>query len=140
MSERKYRHFIYLHVGIRILASDKLYRSHNKVAENYLCFFAYEFGELYGKNHLIYNLHSLIHLASECLTHGPLDVFSAFPFENFLGILKKKIRSPKNALAQLIKRISELNALGTYVFSYSFYTHILVHFSTKFRNCFSINV
>ena len=86
------------------------------------------------------NVHSLIHLASECLTHGPLDVFSAFPFENFNGILKKKIRSPKNALAQLIKRISELNALGTYVFSYSFYTHILVHFSTNFRNCFSINV
>ncbi len=58
------------------------------------------------------NVHSLIHLAPECLTHGPLDVFSAFPFENFLEILKKKIRSPKNALAQLIKRISELNALG----------------------------
>ena len=101
-----------MYVGIKILATKKLYRTHNEVAANYLRFFVYEFGELYGKNHLIYNVHSLIHLASDCLDHGPLDFFSAFPFENFLGVLKRKIRSPKNALAQLIKRISEWNELG----------------------------
>ncbi len=79
------------------------------MAEDYLRFFAYEFGQIYGINHLIYNVHSLIHLAADCLIHGPLDYFSAFIFENFLGLLKRKIRSSGNVMAQLVKRISEWN-------------------------------
>lgn len=85
----------------------KLYETHNKVAGDFLRFFAFEFSKIYGKNHLIYFVHSLIHLAQDCLTHGPLDSFSAFTFENFLGLLKKKIRALKTVLAQLVKRISE---------------------------------
>ena len=54
---------------------------------------------------IISKLHSLIHLVSDFLAHGQLEVFSAFPFENFLVVPKRKIRSQKNALAQLHKRI-----------------------------------
>jgi hypothetical protein len=43
------------------------------------------------------------------VNHGPLDLFSAFPFENYLGKLKKLIRSPKKPLAQIVKRISGLH-------------------------------
>ncbi len=43
------------------------------------------------------------------MNHGPLDQFSAFPFENYLGKLKKLIRSPKKPLAQIVKRISGLH-------------------------------
>lgn len=61
---------------------------------------------------MVYNVHSLVHLSNECEIHGPLDNFSAFPFESYLGKLKKLIRSPHKPLAQIVKQISELNNLS----------------------------
>jgi hypothetical protein len=46
--------------------------------------FAFQFGEIFGKNHVIYNVHSLIYLVDDCELHGPLDSCSAFSFESFL--------------------------------------------------------
>ena len=57
----------------------KLYRTHNEVADNYLRFFVYEFGKLHGKNHLIYNVNSLIHLASDCLVLSNVQTRFIFP-------------------------------------------------------------
>jgi hypothetical protein len=50
-------------------------------------------------------------MADECLVHGPLDDFSAFAFETFLGTLKSFIRTPYNPLAQLVNRIHEMNRI-----------------------------
>ena len=72
---------------IRILASNDNYVIHNSFANDCLKYFAFEFGEIYGTNHLIYCVHNLVHLAGDCLIHGPLDSFSAFPFETYLGII-----------------------------------------------------
>lgn len=57
----------------------------------------------------MYNVHSIIHLARECFIHGPLDSFSCFPFETYLNRLKKLVRSTRSPLAQLVKRISEID-------------------------------
>lgn len=35
---------------------------------------------------MVYNVHSLIHLTADVDRFGPLDAFSAFKYENFLGI------------------------------------------------------
>lgn len=67
-------------------------------------FFVQEFAEIYGDHNLVYVVHSLIHLAADCLKHGPLDSFSAFPYESYLGRLKRLIRSKKLPLAQLVNR------------------------------------
>lgn len=107
---------------------------HNVFAHNCLKFFAYEFGQIYGSHHLVYCVHNLINLSGDCFLHGPLDEFSALPFETFLslfpkhlphvmsynwgqhddskGQLKKSVRSPKNPVKQIIKRISEQNNIG----------------------------
>ena len=37
-----------------------------------------------------------------------LTAYSAFPFENLLGIIKKFIRTPRNLLAQIFRRLSEI--------------------------------
>ena len=37
-----------------------------------------------------------------------LDEISGFPFENYLQVLKKFVRKSHNSLAQVVKRISEL--------------------------------
>ena len=49
---------------------------------------------LYGQEMLVYNVHAFVHLADDVQRFGPLDEFSAFPFENSLGHLKKLIKKP----------------------------------------------
>lgn len=86
----------------------------NRIARDCLKYFSDQFGKIYGRNHLIYNVHSIIHLADDCLTHGPLDRFSCFPFETYLGRLKRLIRSSNRPLAQMVRRISELDHVASF--------------------------
>ncbi|EEC18567.1 PrC protein, putative, partial [Ixodes scapularis] len=100
-------HFLVLHTAIRTLASPKLHIEFNDYAKNLLKYFVQQFGKIYGQNQLVYNVHTLSHLAKQCLKHGPLDGFSAFSFESCLGRLKKKLRTTSKPLAQISRRLSE---------------------------------
>lgn len=72
-----------------------------------------QFAGIYGARHLTYNVHSLIHLATECsMQEGSLDDFSAFVYESFLGKLVRLIGGHKHPLAQLKARLSEIDKLG----------------------------
>lgn len=67
-----------------------------------------EIPKLYYKELLVYNMHSLLHLGDDVKNHGPLDNFGAFDFENYMQILKRKMRSKSLHLSQMIKRVSEM--------------------------------
>ena len=107
LCERFYKHFLLLFVGIYCLVSPAYCMSHCQYAHELLHLFVSQTGQLYGKDVLVYNVHSLIHLAADVQNFGPLDSFSAFPFENFLGKLKKLVRKPNLPLQQVIRRLSE---------------------------------
>ena len=49
-----------------------------------------------------------IHLADDVLNFGPLDAFSAFPFENHLQSIKRLLRKLDKLLPQVIRRIQEI--------------------------------
>jgi hypothetical protein len=66
--------------------------------------------QLYPPAHVIYNLHALSHLAQQVKQFGALDNISCFPFENFLGRIKKLVRGPNRPLAQVIRRLTEINS------------------------------
>lgn len=54
---------------------------------------AREAKDLYGETFISHNIHSLIHLADECENFScSLNKLSAFPFENFLGSMKRLVR------------------------------------------------
>ena len=63
--------------------------------------------KFYGTD-IVYNVHSLTHLAADVMMFGPLDDFSAFPLKKILGKLKMLLRKPKFPLAQVIRRLSEI--------------------------------
>lgn len=109
LPDEVYEHFLILHAASRLLAMPSTYITQNEYAEKLLKYFVQEVTEIYGVTHLVYNVHSLTHLAADCKRHGPLDAFSAFPFESYLGRLKKMLRTTSSPLSQLSRRISELS-------------------------------
>jgi len=62
-------------------------------------------------------VHSLSHLADDDAIHGALDKFSSFSFETYLGRIKKLVRSSNKPLAQIVRRISELQNVDGFDFS-----------------------
>lgn len=95
-------------MAIAILLSPHLCVERADYAQQLLVLFVNHLAELYGKDQLVYNVHGLVHLAAEAKKYGPLDNVSAFPFENYLGKLKKMIRKPSYPLQQIVHRISEI--------------------------------
>jgi len=109
LSKQLYDHFMLYHVSMYILISDCRNKSEwIDFAEECLRSFVEQVPKLYFKEMLVYNMHSLLHLASEVRLHGPLDNFSAFEFENFMQPLKKMLRANSKHLSQVVGRITEL--------------------------------
>ncbi len=113
LENSKMEHFLCFHVATRILMNPESTTSQINHAGKLLNYFVGKFGEIYGAHHLVYNVHSLIHLAQECIfQRGTLDTFSAFPFENYLGVLTRLLRGSRKPLAQLKKRLSEIDKIA----------------------------
>lgn len=76
--------------------------------------FVYDFGEIYGKHHVVYNIHSLIHIADDCLNfRSSLNNISAFPFESCLGQLKKLVLGSYKPLAQFTNKLTAIENVGS---------------------------
>lgn len=105
-----YEHFLLLHAGISILCSPKLINTiGTHEAKNMLNCFVFHCKEIYGKQFYVYNVHVLSHLSDDAETFGPLDLFSAFPFENRLGQIKHYLKSPNRPIQQIYCRLIESN-------------------------------
>ena len=103
-----YDHFLSLNVAISILVSPRLAKEHTSFAHQLLEYFVKQGSVLYGDEFVVYNVHTLIHLAGEVVEHGSLDSCSAFAFENYMQKLKRFVRSGTNPIVQIAKRLSEL--------------------------------
>ncbi|CAI5682040.1 unnamed protein product [Oreochromis niloticus] len=106
-----YRHFILLSVSIRILLSPDLCIDNCDYADDVLKQFVKDFGLIYGLEFVGYNVHNLIHLAEDARKSGPLDSISCFPFETFLGKLKKIVRRPHKPVEQIVKCVYEMQSI-----------------------------
>lgn len=102
-----YNHFLLFSSAMCILVCPRLIVDHSDVAHRLLLEFVSHCPTIYGEEFLVYNVHSLIHLTSDALRYGGLDSCAAFPFENYLQQLKRKVKSARNPVAQIVKRIHE---------------------------------
>lgn len=96
-----------LSVAMRILLSPALCSEYCDYADKLLKCYVTNFVRIYGPEHIMYNNYSLIHLADDARKFGALDSVSCFPFENYLGILKRLVRRPQNPLQQVVRRLGE---------------------------------
>lgn len=102
-----YLHFMKLHCAIKILITPDLCLLNNEIAHNLIVEFVEEFKIHYGQKFVTYNIHSLIHLSFYVKIHGCLDNFSAFKYENYLGLIKKQIKNSQFPLQEAVNRIIE---------------------------------
>lgn len=79
----------------------------NDLASELLVSFCEQSMRLYGTSFMVYNVHILLHLPRIAMTHGSLDSVSAYSFENYLGELKRSVRSPLHPIVSLIKHVYE---------------------------------
>ena len=63
------------------------------------------FSEYYGSAFMTYNAHVFKHFPGVAAYFGSLQDVSAYPFENYLGKLKKFITSSHDPLVSLVKGI-----------------------------------
>jgi hypothetical protein len=110
LPEVRYINFLTLSVAIRLCLTPNVCARLVDYAERLLLHFVETFSSIYGEGQLVYNVHGLLHLVDDVRLYGSLDNVSAFQFESYLGTLKKKVRSPRNPVTQIIRRISEENA------------------------------
>ena len=131
-----YQQFLSLSTSITILcypAQESRPMELLNYVEKLLIWFVREAKALYVIAFLSYNVHNLIHLVSDVRYHGcSLDGISAFPSGNYLQILKKYVRNSNKPLVQIVKRIAELEKVGT---SYS-QKHVLTKVKVDGRKCF----
>lgn len=64
--------------------------------------------ELYTPAFAVYNVHNIIHLADDYMRFGPVDQYSAFRYESFLGCLKRLVTGNFHPVAQVINKYSSL--------------------------------
>ena len=115
LSDELYGHFLYFHGAITILASPNIFRLSDEkkkkwidFAKHCLQYYVQKFGTLYGEHNVVYNVHSLIHLADDCRVHGDIESFSAFMFESYLGLLKSLLGGKRRELSELRNKVHML--------------------------------
>ena len=111
VAENVYKLFLILFGASRIVSSPVLVLDEKFVnfAEKLFETFVQHSGDaqVCGKHFVSYNIHSLLHLVDDVRRYGVLTNFSAYPFENFLGVLKRLVRSGVNIPQQLARRLAE---------------------------------
>ena len=100
-----------LSIAMRILLSPALCSAYFDYADKLLKCYVTNFAKIYGPEQVEYNTHSLIHLADDARKFGALDNVSCFPFENYLGTLKRLVKRPQGLVPQLVRRLGERNRL-----------------------------
>ncbi|KAJ8681298.1 hypothetical protein QAD02_017085 [Eretmocerus hayati] len=107
VSAEAMHHFNTLNLAARLLNDPEQYANSNALVRQLLSDYVSTMRTLHGDFHIVYNIHNLLHLAEEALRHGTLEGFSAFKYENFLGVMRKMIRQGNHVLAQIMNRLNE---------------------------------
>ena len=108
MKPEIYNHFMLLSFGIYCFVSEKYYRAYHTNAKACLVKFVQLFPLLYDSRGMTYNVHVLQHLSDFVSLYGPLDKFSSFKFENYLGVLKRRIKPSSNIFEQSLNRMMDI--------------------------------
>ncbi|XP_052901576.1 uncharacterized protein LOC128309240 [Anopheles moucheti] len=108
---RTYEHFMLYFVAVTMLSSN-VYKDTWDQASEMLKKYVEMYDTIYGEGYISSNVHNLLHLTDEVKEFGPLNVMSAYPFENALNHIKRMLRHGHKCLEQTINRLSEFESFA----------------------------
>ncbi|XP_046396470.1 uncharacterized protein LOC124163543 isoform X1 [Ischnura elegans] len=105
LPERFLNHWSLLVNAIVTLLKDKVTDDEIDGAEETLSKFVLQANQLYGEYEMTYNMHQLLHIAESVRRWGPLWAHTAFPFESFLGKMKRLLKASKGVPQQIFRNL-----------------------------------
>lgn len=110
----QYQHFLSFQYASRVLWSERTARNTVHLSRRLLENFFLQCKQIYGQTSASINMHNLNHVVDDVeFTHLSLSYINAFAYKNYLGIIKRKLRSPYRLLAQICRRNHEATNLNT---------------------------
>lgn len=107
-----WQHFLLFYCAVVICTRNDQPSEHLNIAESMFKDFLINFKTLYGIDHFSSNLHNICHVVDDVRKFGPLNTFSAYPFESKLYLIKRLLRNGNLPLSQVSRRISELQKIN----------------------------
>ena len=110
LPDHLFEHFLIFHTAVYILCSPELCKNTDfqNFANQLLHSFVRFTADFYSKELMLYNFHNLLHIVGDVINFGPIDNYSAFPFESFMCQIKKMVQGSNSPLQQVAKRLGEI--------------------------------
>jgi len=105
LPDKYLQHWMLLVMSVNLLLGEKISLNDLDAAECMLKIFVRDVPKLYRGCDCVFNTHQLIHLALYVKRFGPLWASSAFPFEDYNGVLKKMVHGTRNPAKELINML-----------------------------------
>lgn len=112
-------HLFLLIYSVTIFLKTKISEIEFELAKSALEKFVHSTENLYGKEFMTYNVHTLLHVPYFVKRFGALWAWSTFPFEHYNGVLRKMFRNSQSVPQQICKsyfRIQSINSSFKSVF------------------------
>lgn len=94
---------------MHFLLSNAIPTEHLRNARQTMLAFLEEYEDLYGEEHMTFNVHALTHLLDTVEIWGPLWNYSAFGFEYMNGRLVRPVNGTRYAHCQIVEKFSYLS-------------------------------
>lgn len=114
-SHRYFKHLTKLIEAAHILNSTHITRDQLNKAHDLLELYVKEFEENYGPTNMVFNVHLLLHKTKSVIKNGPLQTYSNYAFEDYIGYLAKFVLGPTDVLNQITDRYLLKKSLDTHL-------------------------
>lgn len=101
-----YDNFLLLFCAVRICSSEK-YANIQSLSKELFRDYVKNFSLIHGSNHIVSNIHNLIHVFDDVKRFGNLNTIATYKFENCLRHLKLRVQARDAPLEQIARRIIE---------------------------------
>lgn len=108
-----YSHFLLLHFSVYCFCSPLYHRVFFSEAQGCIERFCESSEGLFNNRLQTYNCHIIRHIPEFVSRYGVLDSWSSFVYENYLGVLKRRLKCTRGMYKQTVNNLNVINHLFT---------------------------